>query len=121
MCEYALETCYSWIHPRIPTYINDNAWQKYDRVPPVDVCRDVPHQKNAVIIFSFFKKKKESLSNHNLHGSESEWRRCGAFRLTKLEGHNYKINIKVNTFFNKGWWGNSRKAGLDQIVSKEQS
>ena len=78
-------------------------------------------QKNAVIIFSFFKKKKESLSNHNLHGRESEWRRCGAFRLTKLEGHNYKINIKVNTFFNKGWWGNSRKAGLDQIVSKEQS
>lgn len=78
-------------------------------------------QKNAVIIFSFFKKKKESLSNHNLHGRESEWRRCGAVRLTKLEGHNYKINIKVNTFFNKGWWGNSRKAGLDQIVSKEQS
>ena len=71
--------------------------------------------------FLFLKKKKESLSNHNLHGRESEWRRCGAFRLTKLEGHNYKINIKVNTFFNKGWWGNSRKAGLDQIVSKEQS
>lgn len=59
MCEYALETCYSWIHPRIPTYINDNAWQKYERVPPVDVCRDVPHQKNAVIIFSFFLKKRK--------------------------------------------------------------